>query len=478
MTGRRSGPRGRAPSGPLALAALLLVPALAGCLDAGPAEPSADPSAGGSLLACPAPCTRLVAAWPDDAFAFPSESTLAADPLDPRHLVAASMVGGRAGDALNSWAFLHESRDGGETWETARFPGGPTAGTEHPLATSNSIGDPSVVFLPDGTLVFSGLAFDDSAVGRTAYTAFAARSSDGDLSYRTEDIRVVAQGEGAVVFGVGAAAWRANDKQWIATGPDESLLMAWTQINAPLVVGPVGGESVHRDEMFAASTDGGRSWSAPALVDAGGWHNSAAPGILSNGDWLVAYLDFEHLRLKVARSIDRGASWNLTEIGPADRFPVVAVSRLASGDRVYLAYPEPVDPGTPQDPFATRPLRPVVRWSDDGGATWTTALALDEPEQRGRTFVALDARSDGSAVVTFFHHVGDEPDADAELRAVAIREGAIAGRSAIGSANGPPEGDYAGVAALPGGGAIALWTTRRGDDIPAAVVAARVDERP
>src|SRR5438876_6957329 len=86
------------------------------------------------------------------------EAMVAADPRNPRNLVAASIVGGRPAGGYHVKTYA--SRDGGLSWIDRSFP----------ELVQNGGGDPQVAFTPSGTPLFSSLAFvvDDRGRPRAA----------------------------------------------------------------------------------------------------------------------------------------------------------------------------------------------------------------------------------------------------------------------------------------------------------------------
>ena len=429
---------------------LAVVAALAGCATPGAPGGEAD-GARSAGLACVEPCLRVV----DEGHRW--EPTIAVDPRDPLRVVAASLdtmddpVTGQAG----WWPLVHVSTDGGASWRTARIPGGPSSGPQHPLFRYNAMGDPVLAFLPDGTLLFSGIA--DQRVSRplVPYTAtgdalVVLRSTDGGLTFP----EVVTVKEGSGVGGAADVAYDAQDKQGFAVGPG-LVLLAWVRI----VTDPTDPTDTVSSIVVSSSADGGRAWSPLRVVAQGDRLQGPAPLVLEDGAWLVAFVDQDAALAHVARSEDGGASWTAVELGTSTKFPVLA---KGPGGRVYAAFPESAEgPDSAQ--------APVVRWSDDGGRSWSAPLRLDEPAGEGRVLPQLVVDEAGTAFVTFWHVRGG----GAELRAVALRDGAPGAPLSLDAIDGPTRGvgDYMGLAPVPGGGAFAAWVAPR--EAGTQVVAAR-----
>jgi hypothetical protein len=241
------------------------------------------------------------------------------------------------------------------------------------------------------------------------------------------------------------------DKPWVATGPDGTALLTWTRYRSGQPDVPTGWEG---DLLLSASTDGGRSWGEPLRVASGPWTTGSAPAVGSDGAWHMAYADLVAREARVATSRDRGATWTDASVAPAAWMPAFAVSRGPAGDRLFLASATPEGDGVGD----AVPQTPTLSWSDDGGASWTTPVALDAPEAPGRVLPSVAVDADGVAFVTFAHARGDDASA---FRAVALRPGAWRADLALDEAIAGPTwmmGDYLGLA---GGarGAFAVWST-------------------
>ncbi len=439
----------------IALAALLLSLALAGCLGAAPFAPSSalvtlEPP----RLSCPTPCALEVESGPDFAF----EPAVAVDPLDPLHILAASMQIPDLEDpdraVLNPiWSDLHVSFDGGLRWETQRAPGGPDADPTHENALDNKMGDAVVAFLPDGTPLFSYLA--NTRLGpptplrvQDGNSVYLARSPDGGRTW--PEIVRVAEGGGAFPGPLALPGSTYHDKQWLDVGPDGALLMAWVAFRNGEGAATVSEAPV----MFSASRDGGRTWSPARPVDdrPESDFQGASPLVGEDGTWHVAYFDYDTHALRLATSRDQGASWDVREIGLATFIPFLKAGPGPRGERLWLSFPMPAGEEEEQ---------PALVWSDDGGATWTQPLVLDEPQPVQASIPALDVAPDGMAYVGWFRNeCGD--GCSASLIVQAFR-GDVAGPPLMVHGDipgsGADVGHYFGLAALPDG-AIAAYTAQ------------------
>jgi hypothetical protein len=443
--------------------ALLAVLVLAGCLG-GPA-PEALQGARVPSLACAVPCVRAL----DASESRPWEPSVAIDPTDPLHLLAGTTVWERDPvTGARGWLEAHASWDGGLTWERARLAEAPGPGLDEALLPANSMGDAVVAFLPDGTALFAGLGYlhvgassRDVAptFARWAYSLFVARSSDGGRTW--PESTEIAQGQGLLAYaGLPAplptlalpAAWDAQDKPWLAVGADGTVLAAWSELIGLHPENPAG---YRQDIVAASSADGGRTWTTPALVERGGQWLGAAPVIAESG-WYIAYVDLVSWDLRVATSRDAGATWSSASVDRAMPFPSMAVQAVTGGERLWLAYPDGREAKACDFYWECVRQPPLLRWSDDGGATWSAPLALDAADAPGRTVPAVAVAGDGRLIAAFLHPV--EEGARAEVRAVQVRDGIASAPATIGATDAAPanSGDYMGLAAGPAG-AFAVW---------------------
>ncbi|MBI2077105.1 MAG: exo-alpha-sialidase [Euryarchaeota archaeon] len=383
------------------------------------------------------------------------------NPRDPNDIVAASMDQGfDASGVRRSWPLAHVSHDGGGTWTTLRLPMGSEAGAGHPLAAHNNADDPMVLFLPDGTLLYSALTFAFLSAERTGVVMTAPsislwRSTDRGRSF--PDARVLHAGSGTASS---TGLYVEFDKQWLAAGDDGLVLMAWNRNEQST--------SCSRgctQTWAASSSDGGRSWTAPGLVYKG-VSSGAFPLVLADGSWVVSYRETDDAAIHVAVSTDRGATWAVNRsIDSTTKFPVLAKTSLPgrAGERVYMAYPMTSERrGQPDVPQVV-----TLRWSDDGGRSWSAGVALDTSDAPARTSPAL-AAVEGSAIVTHWHPTGSDATLRATFRAVAVSpQGLVSAPLDLDTHEGTTRsaGDYMALVSVPGvRAAYAVWNARHGAD--------------
>ena len=415
--------------------------------------PSADSRTPPPEVVCRPPCKVVIdhgTRW---------EPAVAINPREPNNIVAVSMNQGldQAG-ARYSLPLAHASADGGLSWTTASLPMGAAAGGQHPLAGYNHADDPTATFLADGTLVVAALTFTYvAAQGRAVFIAPAAislwRSNDGGRSF--PDAQVAFAGKGNVFPG-SPDGYTENDKQWLAPDSDGGLLMAWNQNTRGTPACPQECTRL----IVSWSQDKGRSWSEPLVVHSG-ISSGAFPLVLDDGRWVVSYRDTERATIHVAASRDQGATWTTNDsIDFTTKFPVLA--KVGDGERIYMAYPRAAEKrGQPEVPQVV-----AIRWSDDGGDTWSLATDIATSSAPARTSPALATIGD-TAIVTFWHPQESNGELGATLTAVAVASrGSASHRLILDSHEGTTRttGDYMGLASFgEGNAAYAVWNARHGN---------------
>jgi hypothetical protein len=111
---------------------------------------------------------------------FHAEVVLAADPTDPKRLVAASMCTPPAAGPADSKVVVYTSSDGGATWAVA---------LERTAADPDQYADPTLAFGPGGSVFFGCMAFPSLDRSREAGRLEVVRSGDGGTTWG-EPVRV------------------------------------------------------------------------------------------------------------------------------------------------------------------------------------------------------------------------------------------------------------------------------------------------
>lgn len=287
-----------------------------------------------------------------------SEASIAASPVDARVLVAAANSGGGFG--------VYRTADGGESWDADGFTAGRVDPAPGGAGRFRSLSDPVVAFGPDGTVYLAGLAYIPTSA------VFVAVSRDGGATW--PDVHVVHESDLATSF---------NDKEWIAVSPATgTIVAAWQKEPAMDQLRGVeerGGPDVDfGDVVVSRSTDGGASWSAPAVVSAGRHNNGTQVAFTPEGRVHLLWVNYESVTLDYSVSEDDGASWSAPRaIVPIDfpealpryarmhTLPALAASPTGA---LYAVWHDERD-GDP-DVYAVA--------SADSGASWSSATRVND----------------------------------------------------------------------------------------------------
>lgn len=426
---------------------------LAGCV--APDTPAPAPAA--PHLSC-APCTLTLAATPDALW----EPHVAANPADDAHLVAAvAVLGGDTAEGPFAHGMLvATTRDGGATWTSTRIPHGPTAGPGHPLAGSRALADPNVAFLPDGTVLVSGLAYNLVAgpAGGMAqgFRIFVARSTDGGDSF--PDIAIVVADTGVASIGpLGhrGAALHAPDAPTMAVAPDGRVHLLWrTMVQA-------SPDAPERSVMMASSSaDGARTWAAPRPIETGGINAVASQLVATRDGTLLAAVggwgeggvtETAEGYQMLARSTDGGANWNVAVLDDQFASGIAWWPTVAEGPQgVLFAYPVPDAEG--REAVA-------VRVSSDAGATFGPRVEVTSRVASGHAMPTL-AGDGARAFLTWFQPQEDGATRN-HLYAVALGAGATVSEPVLLdgtlTTDATSLGEYFGMA-VADGRAVPVWT--------------------
>lgn len=290
-----------------------------------------------------------------------NEVHIAANPLDPQHvLVVAKDYGlGSNGDCRPSGQFhvasaSYVTKDGGQTWSTARVPAPyPNGGAEPSPLPWKCGSDPVAAFGADGTAYYILLNFQYTG-GRKG-TIAVAKSPDGGITWPASGIRVLHTSSG-------------DDKEWGAVDKSGRVHVVWADLSA--------GRVMYARSDPAFNFEGARSLSGigsgnPAVVVATG----------PADELYVVWRDGS--AIKLARSLDRGATFEPTRIA------FTTQPYEGSGPPRMPFMPQLAVDDNPASPFAGRIY---VTWPDrrlgdsavftassgDGGLTWTAATRVDD----------------------------------------------------------------------------------------------------
>ncbi|MHB8632831.1 MAG: sialidase family protein [Thermoplasmatota archaeon] len=309
--------------------ALLFVVLLAGCLNGGQPHGSAASVAPAGHLWCDGSRCNFQATS-DTPLRQANELSIAANPQNPLNMIATGKdyTPDQASDGQNNcvWAGVYTTFDGGKTWLDQNVPGSPWQKLRDPTAAyyPDSFSkywcatDPVVAFGPDGTAYWAVMPYQcDRASGSnlgagvvpqnpanggggfndwlyTCSSMYILVSHDGGKSWPVREARLIAQGP-----------LIAEDKEWIAVGPDgNTVLYCWDFDDPPsdyadgtpagsVPVGQPGFVGTGSDVVCSVSHDKAKSWAGP-------YH--------TNSQGSFAWLSFD----------SHGTAWMATVGGTAD----------------------------------------------------------------------------------------------------------------------------------------------------------------
>lgn len=277
------------------------------------------------------------------------ETTLAVNPNDPLHLVAAWMERVPGSGYLNhGW-----SRDGGLTWQSRRLDNGFVRNFDPVLAADGQgifyLADLAVVVAPNGVITEEHFVIYKSTDG-------------GETFSPTAELPV----------------FYFADKPWLTVDPaTDTLYLVWADFFTSLF---------EFDVLFAKSTDRGATFSPPVQVSTPGANgNGAYVTVGPAGEIYVTWTDTER-KIFLNRSLDGGATWlrNAVMVQPSIReagnvlngavfnplLPLSTVDRTPGPHRgrIYVAWPER-RLGDP-DIF--------LSFSDDRGDRWSRPVRVND----------------------------------------------------------------------------------------------------
>jgi hypothetical protein len=397
--------------------------------------------------------------------------TLARNPRDARNLVVTSRI-----DSPDFSCAVHVSFDGGRAWARTRVP--------LPRGSGRVCFAPDAAFGADGVLHVSYVTLQGA--GNRPKAVWVASSRNGGRTLVAP--RRVA---GPLAFQVRIAADPRNSRRLYAT---------WLQARD---VGLLKFTGPGNPVLASRSDDGGATWSEPVQVNSSARGRVLAPSAVvgPRGELYVLFLDAGDDRLDyegghrgdggppyagryalvLARSLDRGASWEESVVDdrvvPTRRFiaflppfPSLAVDR-ASG-RLYVAF-EDARLGAPD----------VYVWSlARGSGRWSAPVRVNDTPRRDRTWQYLPALAVAAGgrldVVYYDRRLGGRANLRNEVALQSSHDGGATfgphltltnrsfdARIGAGSEQGLPDLGSRLALASDGNGATAVWTdTRAGTD--------------
>src|SRR5438128_6401532 len=310
-----------------------------------------------------------------------NEPSVAVNPSNPQHLVAG------ANDQLltRNWLAVYTSSDSGLTWTNGLIP------MTGALGSFQDASDPAVSFSQNGTLYYSGVAFNIQRNNAVAGTVFVSKSTDDGSSFPQTTIVALGSTRIGGIF---------NDKPWV--GVDETtglfagrVYVSWTRFTS----------STTSDIMVAHSGDGGRSFPSTVKVSNSFLNQGSVPVVGSDGTLYVVWNDLSNFQIMEAKSTNGGASFSspvvvspyvpLPSPLPNSLFRVNSNPTAAADDangNVYVGWADYRNGHA--DILSSRSL--------DGGATWNEPIRVNNDTTTNDHFFPWMAASHGLLSIDFY----------------------------------------------------------------------------
>jgi hypothetical protein len=303
----------------------------------------------------------------DTAFAFADGSTCY-NPQNEQNIVInpanANNVVTSANEYRDNVHAVYYSRDGGHAWVNVFLPGWTRAsGGQGVFSHMDSCGDPVLAFSRDGKrLYYSGLVCNFDKAPRQMSGVAVAVSTDGGATWSAP-----------TMVDYRASSDFFNDKEWITTGPGNTVYLTWTKFYQ----GPQGASYLRSPIVMSSSSDGGKTWSSVKAVsdDAHPFNQGSQVGVAPDGTVYVAYegsdpnTGYATDQLVLARSVDGGKTFSTRQLGRVfDDFDCYPIQLPGAQDRQTLSFEQFRINSYPSMAIDPSNGRLAIVWADDEGA--------------------------------------------------------------------------------------------------------------
>jgi hypothetical protein len=307
-----------------------------------------------------------------------SETTIAVDPTNNNHILAtANDLSAPSGASV----FVYESLDRGKTWADAGFNAG-----------NGFCYDPWLAFNANGDAFLSYECFDQRISFRKAGTTTWTNSILVNSTPFPDRDMVVADTSSTSSF-----------KGSVYVGYDEANL----------------GNAAH--VLF--SRDGFGSWTKSPKINDTGATIGVNAAVATDGTVYASWEDYNAKKIFVDKSTDGGATWGTDHVVTNFRLNTTSffISIPPQNSRGVLPMPfttviqNGADAGRVivtyfDKAVATPNTNAYVRWSDDGGVTWSSEIQVNDDTVNAYHFhTAISQLANGTLVYSFYDTRNDQP---------------------------------------------------------------------
>lgn len=225
------------------------------------------------------------------------------------------------------------------------------------------------------------------------------KSTDGGITF-TPPVNASTTANGPAFF---------QDKEWLVVdnseeSSDGNVYLAWTKF-AP------AGEQI----LFAGSTDGGNTWSAPLALSTLGNHQAAMPAVGPEGDLYVCWIDRGTSQILITRSQDGGQTFANPVSGGGAVQTIVQIPAVMNGNIRANSFPSMVVDSDDGQIYITYAAQVGADHADvfltvskDKGKTWSAPVRVnDDTTTTDQWMPSVAVTEEGTVGVMFYDRRND-----------------------------------------------------------------------